>query len=155
MSPEQVALVKQTWRKVEPMSDAAAELFYHRLFEIDATAWPLFRQVDLGEQKRKLVAALATVVQGLDDPQAVGPVVSALGRRHARYGVRDSHFEAVGKALLWTLARGLGSDWTPAAEAAWTQAYAIVADAMRSALAEPDAAQAPSSQVSAGTRARR
>src|SRR5258708_37589993 len=34
MSPEQKALVKETWRKVAPMADAAARLFYDRLFEI-------------------------------------------------------------------------------------------------------------------------
>jgi hemoglobin-like flavoprotein len=140
MSPEQVALVKETWRAVEPISDAAADLFYHRLFEIDATAWPLFRKADLAEQKRKLMASLATIVHGLDDLESLAPVVSGLGRRHAQYGVDDSHFESVGKALLWTLGRGLGAQWTPAAEAAWAEAYGILANAMRRAQAEPGAA---------------
>jgi hemoglobin-like flavoprotein len=134
MSPEQVALVKATWRKVEPMSEAAAQLFYERLFELDGSVARLFRHVDLAEQKRKLAAALATVVHSLDQPDALAPVLIDLGRRHARYGVLDQHFETVGEALLWTLKKGLGAAWTAAAEAAWTEAYALAAGAMRQGL---------------------
>ena len=50
MSPEQKALVKETWQKVEPMADAAARLFYDRLFEIDATTRQLFKTTDLTEE---------------------------------------------------------------------------------------------------------
>ena len=46
MSPEQKALVKETWQKVEPMADAATRLFYDRLFEIDATTRQLFKTTD-------------------------------------------------------------------------------------------------------------
>ena len=55
MSPEHKALVKETWRKVAPMADAAARLFYDRLFEIDATTRPLFMATDLAEQRGKLI----------------------------------------------------------------------------------------------------
>jgi hemoglobin-like flavoprotein len=134
MTPEQVALVKATWRKVEPMSDVAAHLFYERLFELDASVTRLFRDADLAGQKRKLVAALGAVVRGLDAPDALAPVLIDLGRRHARYGVLDTHFETVGQALLWTLKKGLGVAWTAATEAAWTEAYALAAAAMRQGL---------------------
>jgi hemoglobin-like flavoprotein len=136
MSPEQTLLVKETWAKVVPMADAAARLFYERLFEIDPTARPLFDPATLAEQRRKLVQALSMVVQGLDRLDALVPTVEALGQRHARYGVRDSHYESVGAALLWTLERGLGADWTPAAKAAWSGAYALLADVMRRAAAD-------------------
>ena len=45
-------------------------------------------------------------------------------------------------ALLWTLERGLGSQWTPELKAAWTRAYTVLSDFMiaeaygRSAAAE-------------------
>ena len=42
MSPEQKALIRESWLKVAPMADAAARLFYDRLFETDATTRPLF-----------------------------------------------------------------------------------------------------------------
>src|SRR5207245_4726715 len=111
MSPEQKALVKETWRKVAPMADTAARVFYDRLFEIDATTRLLFKTTNLAEQRRKLIQALTVVVQGLDHLEALVPALADLGRRHAQYGVTAG--DTVGAALLWTLEQGLGSGWTP------------------------------------------
>ena len=137
MSPEQKALVKETWQKVAPMADTAARLFYDRLFEIDATTRPLFKTTNLAEQRRKLIQALTVVVQGLDHLEALVPTLADLGRRHAQYGVTDGHYDTVGAALLWTLEQGLGSGWTPEVKAAWSDAYALLADVMRAAAGEP------------------
>ena len=137
MSPEQKVLVKQTWQKVAPMADMAARLFYDRLFEIDATTRPLFEATNLAEQRRKLITALTVVVQGLDHLEALVPIVADLGRRHAQYGVTDGHYDTVGAALLWTLEQGLGSGWSLEVKAAWSGAYALLADVMREAAREP------------------
>jgi hemoglobin-like flavoprotein len=146
MSPEHKALVKKTWRKVAPMADAAARLFYDRLFEIDATTRPLFMATDLAEQRGKLIQALTLVVQGLDHLEALVPTIADLGRRHAQFGVTDAHYDAVGAALLWTLEQGLGSGWTPEVKVAWTDAYALLADVMRAAAGDPASAPARSVQ---------
>jgi hemoglobin-like flavoprotein len=119
------------------MEYTAARLFYDRLFEIDPTTRPLFDAADLAEQRRKLVQALTTVVRGLDHLEALVPSIADLGRRHARYGVTDSHYETVRAALLWTLEQGLGSRWTPDVKAAWSGAYTLLADVMRAAASEP------------------
>ena len=140
MSPEQKALVKETWRKVAPMADTAARLFYDRLFEIDATTRSLFKTTNLAEQRRKLIQALTVVVQGLDHLEALAPTIVDMGRRHAQYGVTDGHYDTVGAALLWTLEQGLGPGWTPEVKAAWTVAYALLADVMRGAAGEPTSA---------------
>ena len=137
MSPEQKTLVKETWRKVAPMADTAARLFYDRLFEIDATPRLLFKTTNLAEQRRKLIQALTVVAQGLDHLEALVPTFADMGRRHAQYGVTDSHYDTVGTALLWTLEQGLGSGWTPEVKAAWSGAYALLADVMREAAGEP------------------
>ena len=136
MSPEQKALVKKTWQQVAPMADAAARLFYDRLFEIDATTRQLFKTTDLTEQRRKLIQALTMVVRGLDHLEALVPTIADLGRRHAQFGVTDAHYDTVGAALLWTLEQGLGSGWTPEVKVAWSGAYAVLADVMRTAAGE-------------------
>jgi hypothetical protein len=59
---------------------------------------------------------------GLDHLEALVPTIADLGRRHARYGVTDGHYETVRAALLWTLEQGLGSKWTPDVKAAWSGA---------------------------------
>ena len=146
MSPEQKALIKESWLKVAPMADAAARLFYDRLFEIDATTRPLFKTTDLVEQRRKLIQALTMVVQGLDHLEALVPTIAGLGRRHAQFGVTDAHYDTVGAALLWTLEQGLGSGWTPEVKVAWSGAYAHLADVMRTAAGELASPPAHSTQ---------
>lgn len=134
MTPEQVTLVKESWKKVVPIADQAATLFYNRLFELDPSVQPLFK-TDLKEQGRKLTSMINTVVVGLDRIEALVPAVEDLGRRHVGYGVHEAHYDTVGNALLWTLATGLGDDFTPDTEDAWVEAYTLLATVMKQAAA--------------------
>ena len=63
--------MQSTFEKVRPISQAAAGMFYGRLFEIAPEVKPLFKG-DMAEQGRKLMATLAVVVgssaQPADDP---------------------------------------------------------------------------------------
>jgi hemoglobin-like flavoprotein len=129
MTPEQVAFVQQSFAKVAPISDAAAKLFYDRLFEIAPEVKPLFHG-DMAEQGRKLMATLAVVINGLTKLDAILPAASALAKRHVDYGVRPEHYGSVGAALLWTLERGLGPEWTPELAEAWTAAYTVLSEYM-------------------------
>ena len=129
MTPEQVSLAKSSFAKVVPISEKAAALFYGRLFEIAPEVKPLFHG-DMTEQGRKLMAVLATVVNGLSNLEAILPAASALAKRHVAYGVKVEHYAPVGAALLWTLEQGLGAEWTPELATAWTAAYAMLSDYM-------------------------
>jgi hemoglobin-like flavoprotein len=135
MTPDQTQIVQSTWKQVVPIADTAATLFYDRLFEIDPTTRPLFKAETLPEQKRKLVTMLNTVVNGLSRPEQIVPAAEALARRHVGYGVAEEQYDSVGAALLWTLRKGLGEAWTPAAEEAWTAAYTMLSGVMRRAAA--------------------
>src|SRR5215813_9196247 len=97
----QKALVQTSFAQVRPIADAAAALFYNRLFELDPALKPLFNG-DMVEQGRKLMAMIGTAVGGLDRLDAIVPAVQALGARHAGYGVTDVHYDTVARALLWT-----------------------------------------------------
>lgn len=131
MSPEDKQILKRTWAIVAPISDAAAGLFYDRLFTLDPSLQPLFASADMKEQRRKLMQAIAAVINGVDHLDALVPTLEDLGRKHGGYGVADRHYETVGAALLWTLEQGLKDAWTPAAQSAWTAAYTTVAAVMR------------------------
>jgi len=133
MTPKQKEILRMTWRQVVPIGDAAAAMFYERLFAIDPTTEPMFATVDAAEQRKKLLAALAHVVGGLDDFGTIQPVLEDLGRRHAGYGVQDSQYDSVGRALLWTLEQGLGEAWTDEAAEAWATAYGAISGTMRDA----------------------
>jgi hemoglobin-like flavoprotein/uncharacterized protein YjiS (DUF1127 family) len=136
VNPQSKRLVKESWQQVVPIADAAAEMFYQRLFEIDPTTRQLFRAAGMAEQRRKLVKALALAVEGLDNLDALLPAIRDLGRRHGRYGVNDAYYESVGEALLWTLQQGLGAAWTPRVSSAWSDIYALLSDTMRQAARE-------------------
>jgi nitric oxide dioxygenase len=129
MTPAQVKLIQDSFAKVAPISEQAAVLFYGRLFEIAPEVKPLFRG-DMTEQGRKLMATLAVVVNGLANLEAILPAASALARRHIAYGVKSGHYTPVGEALLWTLERGLGAQWTQELAAAWAAAYTTLSQYM-------------------------
>ncbi len=141
MTPEQVKAIQESFKKVAPISEQAAALFYGRLFEIAPAVKPLFRG-DMTEQGRKLMATLAVVVSGLSNLEGILPAASALAKRHVGYGVKAADYTPVGAALLWTLERGLGDAWTPDLAAAWGAAYTVLSEYMigeaygRSAAAE-------------------
>lgn len=135
MTPEQTRIVQESWKKVVPIADAAAGLFYDRLFEIDPTTRPLFKTETLPEQKRKLIMMLNTVVTGLARLEEIVPAAEALARRHVGYGVTAPQYDSVGAALVWTLEKGLGEGWTAETQAAWTAAYELLSGVMRRAAA--------------------
>src|SRR5262249_47928641 len=109
----------------------------------DPSTRALFRADRMPEQRRKLVQTLALVVQGIDNLDALISTVEELGRRHAGYGVRDSHYDSVAAALLWTFEQGLGHAWTPAAAAAWTELYGLLSGVMRKSAREMPAITKP------------
>jgi hemoglobin-like flavoprotein len=132
MTPEQKQLVQESFEQLKPVAHAAGRLFYVRLFDLDPGLSRLFKN-DLDEQSRKLMQMIGMAVKGLDRPDELLPAVEALGRRHAGYGVKDRHYETVGRALLWTLDKGLGAAFTPDVREAWRTVYNLLADTMKTA----------------------
>lgn len=138
MNTSEITLVKDSFRKIVPIADQAAALFYARLFELDPELRGLFRG-DMTEQGRKLMAIIATAVATLERIDMIVPMVRQLGARHVHYGVREAHYATVGDALLWTLEKGLGPDFTPVVRDAWSSLYSLLANTMMDAAREPQA----------------
>ncbi len=76
---------------------------------------------------------LGMVVKGLDRPEELIGVARGPGKRHVDYGVKDEHYATVAEALLWTLQKGLGGDFTDEVRESWTAACAFLAKEMQSA----------------------
>src|SRR5512141_2247572 len=85
MTPQEIALVRDSFAKVAPIKDQAAALFYGRLFEVAPQVRPMFK-ADVSEQGKKLMAALAMVVGSLDKLGDILPAVETMARRHVSYG---------------------------------------------------------------------
>lgn len=136
LSAKDKQLIQSSFKQVLPIADAAAEIFYAKLFEYDPALKKLFRG-DLKKQGQMLMSTLKAAVDGLDDVPALAKVLQALAKRHLDYGVKVDDYTPVGNALLFTLHKGLGDGFTPEVRQAWVKVYSIIASVMRSA-AYPD-----------------
>jgi hemoglobin-like flavoprotein len=141
MRPETEQLVRESWARFEPIAEQSARFFYDKLFELNPDAQLLFARTDMDAQGRKVMRMFAELVRTLDQPEALITEVADLGRRHVHYGVRDSDYDSVGTALLWTLERGLGPAFTPEVRNAWTEAYLLLSIVLRRAAAQEQSLQ--------------
>ena len=132
MTAEQVQLVQSTWRSVLTIGDTFAELFYGKLFSLDAGMRPLFRN-SMKDQGRSLTAMMSVAVGGLAQPEKIALALRQLGRRHAAYGVQPRHYELMRAALIWALEKCFGEGFTPEARMAWLAAYDFLARTMQEA----------------------
>ncbi len=129
MDDAQITAIQDSFKKVVPIADVAAGLFYDRLFEIAPEVKPMFTG-DISEQGKKLMTTLGVVVNGLRDLDMVVPAAQALAVKHVDYGVKPEHYAPVGEALIYTLDKGLGEAFTPDLRAAWIAAYTTLSGVM-------------------------
>ena len=127
MTPESITLVRESWRTIQPRGSEVAEHFYERLFELDPTIAALLAAADIEQRRRDFVATLTWVVTSLDAPELLVPAVAALGRRHASHAVSERSYDAVGEALLWTLSRAQGAEFSEGVRRAWAEGCTLVA----------------------------
>ena len=90
-------------------------------------------------QRRILMQTFKVMVASLDEIDTIVPFIQVLGRVHARYGVRDAHYDTVGAALMWTLDRGLGDAFYDETADAWATAYEALASVLIEAASEESA----------------
>jgi NAD(P)H-flavin reductase/hemoglobin-like flavoprotein len=133
--------LKKSWALVAEYGDQVPLFFYSTLFLHNPHLRDMF-PVSMADQRDKLVAALGKVISGVDELDAVVPVLQQLGRDHRKFAVVRDHYPAVGHALVATLEHFSGPEWTPELAHDWVTAYGIVADVMIGA-AEAAADQPP------------
>lgn len=135
ITEEQKKLVQDSFTKLLPVAEQAAELFYERLFETAPELKALFPD-DSSDQKSKLVAMLKSAVRGLDHPDKLVPQLEELGRRHGGYGVSDADYDPFGGALLWMLQKNLADAFTDDTQNAWIAVYELISGIMSKAAAD-------------------
>lgn len=130
-----IELARASFAQFVPIQEAAADVFYARLFVIAPKLRELF-PADLSQQKRKLMQTMSMAVGSLNDLDKLVPAVKALGARHDGYGVTAADYAVVGEALLWTLEQGLGEEFKPEVRSAWAKVYDVLAKTMQAGTAE-------------------
>jgi hemoglobin-like flavoprotein len=114
---------------VAPRGDELMDEFYSRLFEAAPAVKPLFPD-NLSRQKVMLLGALVLLRKSLRDLESIAPKLRDLGARHVAYGAQPEHYPVVGTVLIASMAAIAGDAWTAEYEAAWAEAYEIVAATM-------------------------
>jgi nitric oxide dioxygenase len=130
MTPEQITLVKSSWDLAKPRESELGVMFYTRLFDIAPETKALFGD-DVHSQAMRLMQAISVVINSLDNLDRIFPQIEQLAERHVDYGVKPEHYAIVGEALIWTLHKGFGEDFTDELKEAWLLAYTTLSGAMQ------------------------
>jgi hemoglobin-like flavoprotein len=130
MTEKQVQLIKHSWKLFRSIDPALiGDVFYGKLFQLMPSLKPMFPD-SMTEQYIKIVDTLSLVVARLDKLDEINQEITQLAVRHVQYGVKPAHYAVVGQALLWTLEKGLGNDWTPEVAEAWLRCYEKLSNTM-------------------------
>jgi hemoglobin-like flavoprotein len=98
------------------------EGFYNHLFAMLPEARALFPD-DMAEQRGRLLKALLSSVQALDDPAGMEARLQALGEIHFYRGIADDQYQYVGHALIRTVRDVVPADWSTWLSSAWISVY--------------------------------
>ncbi|MEV0728475.1 globin domain-containing protein [Polymorphospora sp. NPDC050346] len=122
-------LLKESWTLVEEQQDKVAGYFYARMFLSNPELRNLF-PVTMDVQRARLLGALVTSMQLVDDPDRSDEYLHALGRDHRKFHVEPEHYEIVGSALLEALRAVAGERWAIEYDQAWRDAYQVISARM-------------------------
>lgn len=126
--------LRASWALVTAHGAQVRKFFYARLFLGLPELRAIF-PVSMAPQSDRLIITLGRIVSNVDKLPLAMPAIEQLGRHHRRLAVRAEYYGHVRQALLATLARFLGRDWTPELARDWTEAYTRVATVMTEAAA--------------------
>jgi NAD(P)H-flavin reductase/hemoglobin-like flavoprotein len=122
-------LLKESWTLVEEQQDKVAGYFYARIFLSHPSLRDLF-PVQMDVQRARLLGAIVTAVQTLEDPEKFDEYLRALGRDHRKFHVHPDHYAVVGGALIEAMRAFAGEQWGVEYDQAWGDAYNVIAQKM-------------------------
>lgn len=136
MTPTQVSLVQESFRRIGPQLSEASRLFYEELFRLAPDMRTMFPS-DLQAQKHKLTQMLDVLIRNLDRIGAVSEDLVDLGYRHLAYDVEEESYAAFGQALLNMLGKMLGPEFTPEMRDSWAAGYDMISRVMQECATTP------------------
>ncbi|MEO1094155.1 MAG: globin family protein [Cyanobacteria bacterium J06638_28] len=135
---DKLRLLEDSFAKIKPNAMAFSECFHRHLFANHPEVKPMFDEVSLELQEKKLVASLALIVENLHNPEALAHALQALGAYHVTKGTLPEQYPHIGQALLQAFEEYLGQDWTDEVAQAWMGAYKTISDIMLSGAEQPE-----------------
>ncbi|XP_001640562.2 neuroglobin [Nematostella vectensis] len=142
LTERQIKLVQDTWRLLIPSQKKTAMIFYLKLFTLD----PIFKEVfsfhteNEGQleqderflfQSRKFMEMINSAVDRLNDISLLVMILKSLGEVHwTKFKIKPEYYEPVGKALIYSISKGLGSLFNDEIGEAWQAMYDLMSGAM-------------------------
>ena len=128
-------LVRRTLAEIAPVADRVTSYFYALLFIRHPELREMFPAA-MDTQRDRLLKALLTAAEHMDDAPVLTAYLENLGRGHRKYGTQATHYPAVGEALIGALVRYAEKSWDEETEAAWVRTYTTISQIMIDAAAE-------------------
>ncbi|MEV0963777.1 globin domain-containing protein [Streptomyces sp. NPDC049910] len=135
-SPDAI-LIRRTMEEIAPVADKVTSYFYALLFVRHPDLRALFPAA-MDTQRDRLLKALLTAAEHMDDTPVLVDYLEHLGRGHRKYGTQPAHYPAVGEALIGALTRYAVTTWDEETEAAWVRAYTTISQIMIDSAAEDE-----------------
>lgn len=145
LNERKIRVIQNSWKKVSALGiEKVGCLLFKNVFIASPATLAMFSFKDepnlyespkFKAHGKLVVGTVGTAVAGLRDLDSLVPVLLNLGRSHVAMnkGIGAAHYDLVGEQLILTLRQGLGNDFTPEVEEAWTDVYAVVSATMQSA----------------------
>ena len=92
LTDEEIYLVQNSTKLMRKSLDEFANAFYRELFKSNPVVKTLFI-TNIKDQARKFAQMFELLVVSLNDVEKIIPSLKALGRRHANYGISESHYQ--------------------------------------------------------------
>lgn len=141
-----VELIKKSYAKVKPQKEVLINRFYEELYKLHPEARQAFAK---SSAPRPLIAAIANIVEYLDEATQSATYLQHIGERHLNKDTPDQHYVWVGEALVSTLEHFYANHWNQELEKNWIGAYSFVANELRKGLNQQPKAKKPAPQPQA------
>jgi len=129
---QHIEVVQRSFAQFLAQSETAAPLLHAQATENAPGIRPMLTG-ELPEQQEKLMKALQFAVEGLSDFEQLSLAIQDFSRSYAGYFLRfrEKEYEKLGEALLATVDRILGENFTPDVQEAWVSAYLLLSGMVR------------------------
>uniref|UniRef100_UPI001292FFA6 cytoglobin n=1 Tax=Lonchura striata TaxID=40157 RepID=UPI001292FFA6 len=106
------------------------------------------RSLQLRKHARRVMGAINTVVENLNDSEKVSSVLALVGKAHAlKHKVEPIYFKKLTGVMLEVIAEEYPNDFTPEAHGAWTKMKTLIYTHVTAAYKEVGWAQYPSATL--------
>jgi len=133
-----VQTLEASFKLLAPRAEELVETFYKELFKQHPAVIPMFKNISVEEQQKKLLAAIKLVIENVRKPEVLGGALKGLGSKHQGYGAAPEHYQAVATTLIGVMKDMAGDAWTAQIQTAWEHALNTIAEVMLTGYEEKD-----------------